>query len=59
MAELCKQYEVHSNQITDWKRQLLEHAADVFGAGSRVVPSRWTWRRCTPRSASWRWRMIF
>jgi transposase-like protein len=38
MAELCKEYEVHSSQILDWKRQLLEGAADVFGAGSRVVP---------------------
>ena len=38
MTELCKEYEVHSSQILDWKRQLLEGAADVFGAGSRVVP---------------------
>jgi transposase len=38
MAELCKEYEVHSSQIVDWKRQLLEGAADVFGAGSRVLP---------------------
>ena len=38
MAELCKEYEVHSSQILDWKRQLLDGAADVFGAGSRVLP---------------------
>jgi transposase-like protein len=38
MAELCKEYEVHASQILDWKRQLLEGAADVFGAGSRVLP---------------------
>lgn len=38
MAELCKEYEVHASQILDWKRQLLEGAADVFGAGSRGLP---------------------
>ena len=31
LAELCQQYELHPNQITEWKRQLLERAADVFG----------------------------
>ena len=31
MAELCSQFELHANQITEWKRQLLAHAADVFG----------------------------
>jgi transposase-like protein len=38
MAELCKAYEVHASQILDWKRQLLEGAADVFGSGSRAAP---------------------
>jgi transposase len=31
MAELCKEFELHPNQIGEWKRQLLDHAADVFG----------------------------
>ncbi len=38
MAELCEQFEVHANQITDWKRQLLERAAEVFDTGSRPEP---------------------
>ena len=58
MAELCMEFEVRASQTLDWKRQLLEGAADVFGAGSRVA-HRWTWRLGTPRSASWPWRMIF
>ncbi len=31
LAELAKQFDLHPNQITDWKNQLLERAAAVFG----------------------------
>ena len=33
LAELAKQFGLHANQITDWKRQLVEHAAGAFGGG--------------------------
>ena len=32
LSELAQQYDVHANQITTWKNQLLEDAAGVFGS---------------------------
>ena len=36
LDQLSDQYDIHVNQITTWKDQLLQGAADVFGAGAKA-----------------------
>ena len=31
MAEIMKKFDVHANQVTDWKKQLSSSAPEVFG----------------------------
>jgi len=38
LAELAQQFEIHPNQITDWKRQLSARAADVFEKSGGTEP---------------------
>jgi len=33
IAQLAVHYDVHANQITSWKTQLLENAAGIFDVG--------------------------
>ena len=35
LAELAQQFDIHPNQITQWKSQLLDGAAGLFGSESR------------------------
>ena len=35
LAELAEHYDVHPNQITTWRSQLLEGAAGVFGGEAK------------------------
>jgi transposase len=39
LNELSQQYDVHVNQITQWKTQLLEGATGIFGAGMPAAPA--------------------
>jgi len=34
LAQLAEQFDVHPNQITDWKDQLVHHAVEVFERGT-------------------------
>jgi transposase len=38
LAELAKLHDVHPNQITDWKNQMIERAASVFGSEAASEP---------------------
>lgn len=35
LSELAAKYELHPNQISDWKKQLLEHSEDAFAKGNK------------------------
>jgi transposase-like protein len=38
MAELSQRFDMHPHQITQWKTQLTERSADVFGGNKSKEP---------------------
>lgn len=39
LAELAKKFDVHANQIAQWKEQLITGASGVFGEGQSKEPT--------------------
>jgi transposase len=39
LAQLASRYDIHANQIVQWKNQLLERAADIFGGSGQIADS--------------------
>jgi transposase len=39
LAVLSAEYDVHPNQLTQWKQQLVEHASDLFSRGKAAQAS--------------------
>ena len=38
LAALCAQFQVHPNQISEWKKQLIARATVAFGGGEQAEP---------------------
>jgi len=34
-SEIAKEFQIHPAQISDWKKQMLDGATDLFGAGKK------------------------
>lgn len=39
LAELSKRFDVHANQIAQWKEQLIASAANAFAGGLKAEPA--------------------
>ncbi len=53
LAELAEQFDVHPNQITEWRRQLVGNADQVFGRSEKqAAESEHKINTCMPRLVS-------
>lgn len=54
-SEIAKEFQIHPAQVSDWKKQMLDGASDLFGAGKRNPPRKTLRRKrtiSTPKSDS-------
>ena len=59
LAELAEKFDLHANQITQWRTQLLEGASDVFMTPAEKRDTGPSTKACKPKSASRHWKLIF
>ena len=59
MAELVEHFDVHPSQISDWKQQLQESAADVFGGPPKSKAAEPDLKVLHAKIGHSHWRMIF
>ena len=61
LAELSTQFDVHANQITEWKRQLLTQSEAVFMTNTerQVTSSGPTIQELPAKIGELTWRMVF
>jgi len=52
LAKLVQRHDVHPNQITQWKTQLLERSVEGFDSPGRPAEPLVDLKRYTPRSKS-------
>jgi transposase-like protein len=52
ISELSQQFDVHPNQITQWKTQLLDRMSTVFEGSGKTTLRRLISKHCTRRLAN-------
>jgi transposase len=58
LTEIAQRFNVHSNQVTQSRPQLLRRAADVFGRPATLTEPPFDVKVLHAKIGSWRWRAI-